>query len=267
MDGHITLGGAGRERDHALRADPAGLAPPRPRAQPWSSGADRPLVTPDDAGATPSGAARLAWLPPGHPLLADTGAAVFLGRREDGRPAFAADLPHWQPEEAPLPAGPFDPGVTPHPLAPAGAAFADLRFVMTGLSPAEAEAAATARALIEWHRGHGFCAACGQPSLPERGGWQRRCPACGTVHFPRTDPVVIMLVTRGNCALLGRSPGWPEGMYPASQASWNPARRSKPPSAARWPRRPASASAPCATSPASPGPSRPRSCSAAGPRP
>ncbi len=95
----------------------------------------RPLVTPDDAGASPSGAARLAWLPPGHPLLADTGAAVFLGRREDGRPAFAADLPHWQPEEAPLPAGPFDPGVTPHPLAPAGAAFADLRFVMTGLSP------------------------------------------------------------------------------------------------------------------------------------
>ena len=44
-------------------------------------------------------------------------------------------------------------------------------------------------------------------------GWQRNCPSCGAQHFPRTDPVVIMLVTHGNRALLGRSPGWPEGMY------------------------------------------------------
>jgi NAD+ diphosphatase len=45
------------------------------------------------------------------------------------------------------------------------------------------------------------------------GGWQRNCPACGAHHFPRTDPVVIMLVTRVNAVLMGRSPGWPEGMY------------------------------------------------------
>lgn len=44
-------------------------------------------------------------------------------------------------------------------------------------------------------------------------GWQRSCPSCGTQHFPRTDPVVIMLITRGNKTLLGRSPGWPDGMY------------------------------------------------------
>jgi len=44
-------------------------------------------------------------------------------------------------------------------------------------------------------------------------GWQRNCPACGAHHFPRTDPVVIMLVTRGNSVLIGRSPGWPDGMY------------------------------------------------------
>jgi len=44
-------------------------------------------------------------------------------------------------------------------------------------------------------------------------GWQRICPDCGGHHFPRTDPVVIMLITRGNKCLLGRSPGWPEGMY------------------------------------------------------
>jgi NAD+ diphosphatase len=44
-------------------------------------------------------------------------------------------------------------------------------------------------------------------------GWQRHCPACGAHHFPRTDPVVIMLITQGDRVLLGRSPGWPEGMF------------------------------------------------------
>jgi NAD+ diphosphatase len=213
LDRNITLGGAGRERDHALRADPAGLAAAFAEGAILVLWRGRPLVirAPDGAATAPDSG--LAWLPSGHPMLAGAGPAVFLGRRDDGRPAFAVDLPHWQPEEAPLPAGPFDPGLAAHPLAPPGAAFADLRFVMADLAPAEAEAAATARALLEWHRGHGYCAACGAPSLAERGGWQRRCPACGAVHFPRTDPVVIMLVTRGNRALLGRSPGWPEGMY------------------------------------------------------
>ncbi|MCU0854076.1 MAG: NADH pyrophosphatase, partial [Rhodobacteraceae bacterium] len=44
-------------------------------------------------------------------------------------------------------------------------------------------------------------------------GWQRLCPDCGARHFPRTDPVVIMLILSGNDVLMGRSPGWPEGMY------------------------------------------------------
>jgi NAD+ diphosphatase len=84
---------------------------------------------------------------------------------------------------------------------------------MVTLSPREAELAATARALLGWHRSHRFCARCGAASAPDRGGWIRRCPSCGTSHFPRTDPVVIMLVTRGDRVLLGRSPGWPERMY------------------------------------------------------
>ena len=49
--------------------------------------------------------------------------------------------------------------------------------------------------------------------MPAQAGWQRDCHACGAHHFPRTDPVVIMLITRGNSVLLGRSPGWPEGVY------------------------------------------------------
>ena len=48
---------------------------------------------------------------------------------------------------------------------------------------------------------------------PDQAGWRRRCTSCGGMHFPRTDPVVIMLITHGNAVLLGRSPGWPEGMY------------------------------------------------------
>jgi NAD+ diphosphatase len=60
---------------------------------------------------------------------------------------------------------------------------------------------------------HGFCARCGAQSVIAMSGWQRDCPACGAHHFPRTDPVVIMLITHGNDVLVGRSPGWPEGMY------------------------------------------------------
>lgn len=94
-----------------------------------------------------------------------------------------------------------------------GAHFTDLRDAMAMLSARDAELWATARSLFEWHRNHGFCAACGQPSNSAQDGWQRDCISCGTPHFPRTDPVVIMLVTHGNDVLLGRSPGWPEGMY------------------------------------------------------
>jgi NAD+ diphosphatase len=84
---------------------------------------------------------------------------------------------------------------------------------MTDLTPRAAELVATAKAVLHWHRSHGFCAVCGAASEMTQGGWQRSCPACGAQHFPRTDPVVIMLVTCGNAVLLGRSPGWPEGMY------------------------------------------------------
>ena len=91
--------------------------------------------------------------------------------------------------------------------------FAELRRVMTWLSPRDAELAATAKAVQGWHLSHGFCARCGAETTITQAGWQRVCPACKTSHFPRTDPVVIMLITHGNSVLMGRSPGWPEGMY------------------------------------------------------
>ena len=88
-----------------------------------------------------------------------------------------------------------------------------MRRIMTWLSPRDAELAATAKAIIGWHDSHGFCAKCGAASEIADAGWRRACPACHTSHFPRTDPVVIMLITHGNSVLMGRSPGWPDGMY------------------------------------------------------
>ncbi|MCL4125539.1 UNVERIFIED_CONTAM: hypothetical protein GTU68_031076 [Idotea baltica] len=84
---------------------------------------------------------------------------------------------------------------------------------MTQLSPRDAELAATARSVLGWHDSHKFCSACGMQSDLVDAGWRRVCPSCNTSHFPRTDPVVIMLILSGEDVLVGRSPGWPDGMY------------------------------------------------------
>jgi len=72
---------------------------------------------------------------------------------------------------------------------------------------------AEAKALLHWHRKHCFCAACGAPSRVSSAGWKRICDACETEHFPRTDPVVIMLSVRGDKCVLGRQSRFPPGMY------------------------------------------------------
>ena len=94
-------------------------------------------------------------------------------------------------------------------------AFEELRPVLAGLPAADAAIAGTAKALFEWRRRHRFCAACGQPSRSAEAGWKRICPACEVEHFPRTDPVAIMLAVRGERCLLGRSPRFPPGMFSA----------------------------------------------------
>src|SRR6185312_6850792 len=74
---------------------------------------------------------------------------------------------------------------------------------------------AYARGLAYWHQRHGFCGVCGSPTLPEEAGHVRRCTsaACNAVHFPRTDPAVIMLVHDGERCLLGRQKAWAKGMF------------------------------------------------------
>jgi NAD+ diphosphatase len=72
-----------------------------------------------------------------------------------------------------------------------------------------------AKSMLDWHRRHAFCANCGSASRVTAAGWQRICDTCGTRHFPRVDPVVIMLVIDGERCLLGRQRQFATGMYSA----------------------------------------------------
>ncbi|MCV6597366.1 MAG: NAD(+) diphosphatase [Mangrovicoccus sp.] len=157
----------------------------------------------------------LVLLPTDHPLIAGRrGAAMFLGLAQEA-PVFAVDLSDLAVENSEMAdaAGFLDFSTQSHAEFPQGSGFAELRGVMTRLTPLEAELAATGRALSAWHQSHGFCANCGAQSHQAAMGWQRDCPSCGANHYPRTDPVVIVLALSGNRVLVGRSPGWPEGMY------------------------------------------------------
>lgn len=83
--------------------------------------------------------------------------------------------------------------------------------LMASLPPADLALYGGARSLADWHARHRFCAACGGATRIAKGGWQRDCEQCKAAHFPRTDPVTIMLVEHSGRALLGRGLGWPEG--------------------------------------------------------
>jgi NAD+ diphosphatase len=117
---------------------------------------------------------------------------VLLGVDGDGRALFAADPGDEVPGER-----------------------RGLRDLAPVLSQAEGGMVAHAVGLLNWHRRHRFCANCGAPSAAREAGHVRVCPVCGTQHHPRTDPVVIMLVTDGDRALLGRQAQWPAGRYSA----------------------------------------------------
>ncbi|MFT5343819.1 MAG: NAD+ diphosphatase [Paracoccaceae bacterium] len=207
----VTFGGSGLDRAAHIRDDAAvlqtALADPRARCVLVWRG--KPLVVGD----------ALALVAMDHPVLhAGHGGVidlpVFLGL-DDAAPRFARDISGWTPEDQDTAAlGLFlDPSEQVHPSLPQDHVFAELRRMMTRLNRRDAELAATAKAVLGWHQSHGFCAKCGQPSDVSHAGWQRTCPACRTHHFPRTDPVVIMLITHGHSVLMGRSPGWPVGMY------------------------------------------------------
>jgi NAD+ diphosphatase len=133
---------------------------------------------------------------------------IFLGLDEDDIPHFALDGDRDDRTAA---------------LHTETAKFIDVRSIAPQLISEEAAILAQARALIDWHQRHRFCAQCGSPTEPGEAGYMRRCTneACNASHFPRTDPVVIMLAVRKDAktgedmVLLGRQSRMPPGMYSA----------------------------------------------------
>ncbi len=160
------------------------------------------------------GGVSLALVRADHEVLADARGAPLLLGRSGGSVRFAADISRWVPGDAPATLAGFDdPSRRHHPALPNSFGFAGLRNIMTLLPPADAELAVMAKAILGWHETHQFCANCGAKTAVSVAGWQRNCAACGRQHFPRTDPVVIMLITHGHDLLIGRSPNWPDGVY------------------------------------------------------
>lgn len=93
---------------------------------------------------------------------------------------------------------------------------AGAHFALLGqLDASDAPVFAAALSLANWHRRHGFCSTCGGGTTPNRGGWSRACAGCGGEHYPRVDPVVIMLAEHDGRLLLGRQPRYPPGRYSA----------------------------------------------------
>ncbi len=100
---------------------------------------------------------------------------------------------------------------------PNDAEFQDLRAAAPILDADDCGIAAQARAFLDWHQRHPFCAVCGDATFAIQGGISRKCPSCPAEHFPRTDPVVITVVidTERDRCLLGRQASWPAGMFSA----------------------------------------------------
>lgn len=124
---------------------------------------------------------------------------IFLGLR-DAAPVFGMGI---------------SPAAVEQLLTRDDAAVNELRgMAMHGVVPAhQLSAIAMAKSMVNWHQRHGYCANCGTRTMMKEGGWKRDCPSCKAEHFPRTDPVVIVLVTSGDKVLLGRQKHFLPGMY------------------------------------------------------
>lgn len=155
----------------------------------------------------PGGKAELAWATPAFAERAGEAPCIFLGL-DKGIAHFALDLDR-APQLAEMATGPAH-------------KYIDVRSIAPQVSGGEAAILAQARSLVDWHQRHGFCARCGAPTDLAEAGYSRHCTdaACKAQHFPRTDPVVIMLAVHrdpanGDRILLGRQPQFPPGMFSA----------------------------------------------------
>lgn len=182
----IAFAGARIDRADHIRSDPVAIEALRGSGRLLHLEGLDPVLTEDGALAWRS----LAHLEPGAEL-------VFLGVDGDrGGIGCFAEVPAHFAHEA-LNTGPRS------------------WQAMAVLAPEELATYGGARALVGWHARHRFCAVCGGSTRVDKGGWQRTCQNCGSEHFPRTDPVTIMLVEHEGNVLLGRQPRFPAGRYSA----------------------------------------------------
>ncbi|WP_394727237.1 NAD(+) diphosphatase [Altererythrobacter sp. GH1-8] len=184
----LAFSGSPLDRADNTRADPEALA----ALMNWKArllALDGLMPAMDDHG-------RLAW-----GTLADApedAELVFLGidRSEGGEKACFAAVPE-RGDASPRMANP------------------QLWSLMATLEPGDLALYGGARSIVDWHARHRFCAQCGASTTIAKGGWQRACRNCGAQHFPRTDPVTIMLVEYNGKLMLGRGKGWPEKSFSA----------------------------------------------------
>lgn len=176
-------------------ADPASLFVPFFRLQPF--------VLPEEK---PGQGKDVGWLKTAllKELAGPDPIVVFLGINRRGKALFAADVSALKDVEN-------------HPSLKGLGAFEELRgLAMAGeITPTELAILAQAKSMIDWHQRHGFCSVCGTRSEMLEAGYKRQCPNCKAEHFPRTDPVAIMLATHEDKCFLGRQKIWPKGMHSA----------------------------------------------------
>lgn len=159
-----------------------------PRAKAFIFVKGRPALTEDFSPITP------------HPNAVmkensfDPG-ALFLGLRE-GAPIFAFNLAEDNQAAPPE-------------------SFQDMRFIASRMNPDDLATIGRARSFLDWHYNHNFCAKCGHKTDAQLSGLHRKCPSCETEHYPRVNPVVIMMVTHGDHCLLGAGHNFPEGALSA----------------------------------------------------
>ncbi|HMI91834.1 MAG TPA: NAD(+) diphosphatase [Polyangiales bacterium] len=148
-------------------------------------------------------------------LARDPAARQLLWR--DGLPAIGADgRLQWSELRAPELLLGLDDGVPCFSHIPDAVEGSRAAYQVLGTLAGEDEPIfAAALSLGGWHRRHPHCAQCGAATGIARGGWSRRCASCSVEHFPRVDPVVIMLAEHAGRVLLGRQPAYPPGRYSA----------------------------------------------------
>lgn len=181
---HLAFTGHDLDRDDHTRANPDRLKAMRARSDARLLVLDGLLPQLDDDGLVISDLTGIS----------DDDELVYLGLR-GGAPLFVQVPPEGDMRQA----------VT----------LRETMLALMRLDSAELAMFGGARSVADWHARHRFCARCGGTTQIAKGGWQRNCTSCQGQHFPRVDPVAIMLVENDGALLMGRGKGWPDRAYSA----------------------------------------------------